>query len=286
MPFTANDLLNAVGDALALPETCQRINEMVGDEQYSAADIAELILLDPGLTTRLLKIANSPFFGFPSHIDSVPKAITIIGTEELRQLVLATSAVDMFSTLPNELVSMETFWRHSLRCAVIARTIAAFLKEPEVEHYFTAGLLHDIGYLVIYRELPELAEKTQDHCAQNRGIVYIVEQEIIGFDHAEVGAELLRRWKLPPAQVEAVACHHTPSLARQFPRQAAIIHIANYLANTMLSNLSPSLEPTEALDMQALEWIGLSPDDLQILLRKAEQQFHDTLNILVYDQVA
>ncbi|MGD8743795.1 MAG: HDOD domain-containing protein, partial [Granulosicoccaceae bacterium] len=74
MPFTANDLLNAVGDALALPETCQRINEMVGDEQYSAADIAELILLDPGLTTRLLKIANSPFFGFPSHIDSVPKA--------------------------------------------------------------------------------------------------------------------------------------------------------------------------------------------------------------------
>jgi putative nucleotidyltransferase with HDIG domain len=192
----------------------------------------------------------------------------------------------MFSTLPNELVSMETFWRHSLRCAVIARTIAAFLKEPEVEHYFTAGLLHDIGYLVIYRELPELAEKTQDHCAQNRGIVYIVEQEIIGFDHAEVGAELLRRWKLPPAQVEAVACHHTPSLARQFPRQAAIIHIANYLANTMLSNLSPSLEPTEALDMQALEWIGLSPDDLQILLRKAEQQFHDTLNILVYDQVA
>lgn len=286
MPFTASDLLDAVSDVVALPETCTRINQMVGDERYSAADIADVIRLDPGMSARLLKIANSPFFGFPSHIDTVAKAITIIGTEELRQLVLATSVIDMFARLPNELVSMETFWRHSLRCAVIARTIAAFLREPDIEHYFTAGLLHDIGYLVIYRELPELAEKTQDHSAQNRGIIYIVEQEIIGFDHAEVGAELLRRWRLPQAQVEAVGNHHTPSLARQYPRQAAIVHIANYLANTMLSNLSSSLEPTEALDMQTLALVGLTPDHLQGLLREAERQYSDTLNVIVYEQVA
>jgi putative nucleotidyltransferase with HDIG domain len=286
MPFTANDLLNAMGDMLALPDTCRQVNQMVSEEQYSAADIAEVIRHDPDLTARLLKIANSPFFAFPSYIDTLPKAITIIGTEELRQLVLATSVVEMFSSLPNQLVSMETFWRHSLRCAVIARTIASFLKEPDVEYYFTAGLLHDIGYLVIYRELPELAEKAQEYCAQNRGIVHIVEQEIIGFDHAEVGAELLRRWQLPAMQVEAVAFHHTPSLAREYRRQAAIIHIANFLANTMLSNLSSTLEPTEALDLEALEQVGLQPGDLQHLLQEAEQQFADTLNILVYDQVA
>ena len=139
------------------------------------------IALDKWKNNQSPLIANSHFFSFPSHIDTVAKAITIIGTEEFRQLVLATSVIKLFSELPNELVSMETFWRHSLRCAMIARSLASHLHEPNPEHYFTSGLMHDIGYLIIYRELPELAAKTLKHSTQNREIVYIVEQEIIGF---------------------------------------------------------------------------------------------------------
>lgn len=121
MPFTAKDLVSAVSDILSLPETVLRVNEMVDDPQSSAADIGEVIRQDPGLTARLLRIANSPFYGFPSRIDSVPIAITVIGTDQLRDLLLATSAIQVFSDFPNEIVSMETFWRHSLRCAIIAR---------------------------------------------------------------------------------------------------------------------------------------------------------------------
>lgn len=286
MPFQVKDLISAVSDVVVLPETCMRVNHMVGNPKYSAADIGDVISKDPGMTARLLKIANSPYFSFPSHIDTVPKALMIIGTEELRQLILATSVIELFSGLPNELVSMETFWRHSLRCGIIARNLASHLHEPNPEHYFTSGLLHDIGYLIIYRELPELAARTLRHSTQNREIVYIVEQEIIGFDHAAVGGELLRKWNLPPEQIEAVEYHHTPSLAKNFPRQAAIIHIANYLANTMIANLSPDMEATEALDMQTLETTGLNPDIMQEILKQADTQFNDTLEVIIYDQVA
>lgn len=286
MPFQVKDLISAVSDSVVLPGTCARVNDMINDPRYCAADIAEAVSKDADMSARLLKIANSHFFSFPSHIDTVAKAITIIGTEEFRQLVLATSVIQLFSRLPNELVSMETFWRHSLRCAMIARSLASHLHEPNPEHYFTSGLLHDIGYLIIYRELPELAAKTLKHSTQNREIVYIVEQEIIGFDHAAVAGELLRQWNLPSEQVEAVEFHHTPSLAKNFPKHAAIVHIANYLANTMIVNMSPGMETTEALDMQTLDIVGLTPDILQNILKQADGQFNDTLEVIIYDQVA
>lgn len=286
MPFTAKDLISAVSDVVSLPETVRRVNEMVDDQRSSAADIGEVIRQDPGLAARLLRIANSPFYGFPSHIDSIPLAITVIGTNQLRDLLLATSAIQTFSSFPNELVSLETFWRHSLRCAIIARTLAAHLHEANVEHYFTAGLLHDIGYLIIYRELPELASQTLTHSNQNREIVHIVEQEIIGFDHGAVGGELLRQWNLPPSLCEAVEFHHTPRFAKQYPREAAIIHIANFLANTMLARVGGNIEETEALEVTALKTAGLTPDILQTVLKEADAQFNETLEIMVYDQVA
>lgn len=286
MPFTAKDLVSTVSDVVSLPEIVLRVNEMVDDPRSSAADIGEIIRRDPGLTARLLRIANSPFYGFPSRIDSVPLAITVIGTRELRDLILATSAIQVFSDFPNELVSMETFWRHSLGCAVIARTLAAYLHEPNVERYFTAGLLHDIGNLILYRELPELANQTMTHSNQNREIVHIVEQKLLGFDHGTVGGELLRVWNLPSALSEAVEFHHTPRFARQHPKEAAIIHIANYLANTMFTKVGGDIEEIEILEVTALETAGLTPDILQTVLKQAETQFNEALEIMVYDEVA
>ena len=286
MPFTAKDLISAVSDVVSLPETVLRVNEMVDDPRSSAADIGEVIRHDPELTTRLLRIANSPFYGFPSRIDSVPLAITVIGTHELRDLILATSVIQAFSDFPNELVSMETFWRHSLRCAVIARSLAAHLHEANIERYFTAGLLHDIGYLIIYREIPELAHQALAHSNQNRNIAHIVEQEIIGFDHGAVGGELLRQWNLPSTLSEAVEFHHAPRFAKQHSKEAAIIHIANYLANTMLARVGGDIEETEALEVSALKTAGLTPDILQAVLKQAEAQFNETLEIMVYDEVA
>jgi putative nucleotidyltransferase with HDIG domain len=285
MAFTPRDLVNAVNGLVSLPELAISVNRMANDPRFSAADIGQSITRDPAMTARLLKIANSPYFGFPSRIETVARAITIIGTQQLRDLITAASVIDVFRDLPNELISMETFWRHSIRCAVIARSLAAYLDEANIERFFTAGLLHDIGYLVLYRELPELSKQTLEHCRDNREIVFIVEQEIIGFDHAAVGGELLRAWNLPEMLVEAVEFHHTPGLAKNYTREADIIHVANYLANTMTANASHDAD-TPALDNAALHRLNLSDDILMRLLKGAEEQFNETLQVMIYDIAA
>jgi len=286
MRLSAQELVNSVSGSISLPDTVERVNGMANDQQYSAADIGETISDNAELSARLLRIANSPFFGFPSHINNVPRAITVIGTTELRDLLLATSAIDVFDELPNQLISMETFWRHSLRCGVIARSLAMHLHKPNVERFFAAGLLHDIGSLLINHKLPELASKALNKSNNNRQRRFIIEQEIMGFNHATIGAELLRQWGLPSYIVEAVEHHHTPSLATHYPQDAAIAHIANYLSNTMLINMDESLEAADALDITALKTAGLSPEDLYSILKQSERHFNDTLEIMVYDQVA
>jgi len=285
MSFKPRDLVNAVNGLVSLPELAINVNRMSADARFSAADIGQSIAQDPAMTARLLKIANSPYFGFPSKIETVARAITVIGTAQLRDLITATSVVDVFKELPNELISMETFWRHSVRCAVIARSLAAYLHEPNVETFFTAGLLHDIGYLVLYRELPELSKQTLEHCRDNREIVFIVEQEIIGFDHAAVGGELLRAWNLPEILVDAIEYHHTPGLAKKFHREADIIHVANFLANTMSANASHDAD-TPALDNAALHRLNVNDDTLMKILKGAEEQFNQTMNVMIHNTAA
>lgn len=286
MSLSVEDLVSNFSNLISLPDTVMRVNHMTNDQQYSAADIGETINLNPELSARLLRIANSPFFDFPSHINNIPRAVTIIGTQELRDLLLAASAIDAFDDLPNKLIPMETFWRHSLRCGVIARTLATHLHKPNVERFFTAGLLHDIGSLLINHQLPEIANKILVKSRQHRQRRFIIEEDIMGFNHATVGGELLRQWGLPDYLVEAVANHHTPHLAKKYPQDAAIAHIANYLSNTMPSSIKEHFDTSEAFDVTTLSTAGLSPDDLHSILKHSENQFDDTLEIMVYDQVA
>jgi len=271
---------------VSLPGTVQQVNQMVNSPRFSDADIGEAISCNQDLTARILRIANSPFFDFPSYISNVHRAITVIGRRELRDLLLATSAIDIFEKLPNDLISMESFWRHSLRCGVIARSMGTHLHKPNVERYFSAGLLHDVGSLLINYQLPEIAYdilKKSSHLRQRR---FVIEQEILGFNHADVGGELLHRWGLPDYLISSVKYHHTPHLAVHFKQDAAIAHIANYLSHTMFSNIGENLEASSTLDFTSLKTAGLSPSDLQSVLKYSEQQFNDTLEIMVYDQVA
>ena len=119
MSITPEELVKNVGELVSLPDVCIRVNQMVDDPNASAVAFGEVISQDPGLTARLLRIANSAFYGFSQEIDTVSRAVTIIGLGKLRDLVLATSTVDVFDKIPNELLTMENFWRHSLSCALI-----------------------------------------------------------------------------------------------------------------------------------------------------------------------
>lgn len=231
MSHSAEELISGIGELASLPEVFHQATRMASSPHYSAADIGRVIGKDPALSARLLKVVNSPFYGFPSSIDTVSRAITIIGSRELCSILGATAITYAFEGLSHRKVDMQRFWRHSLYSAVAARILALQLHESETEHHFLAGLLHDIGNLVLYQAVPELVSRALEDADQNERPVHESERDIIGTNHAEVGAALLRQWRLPDSLVEAVACHHDPVQARNYPREAWISHAAEIIAS-------------------------------------------------------
>lgn len=279
MSLSPKEMVAGAIEIASLPEVFLRVNEMIDSPRYSAADIGHVIGRDPGLTARLLKIVNSAFYSFPSQIDSVSRAITIIGTRELRDLILATSVVRVFKGIPNDLVTMDDFWRHSVCCGLAARALAAKRGERMVERFFVAGLLHDIGSLLIYRKIPELAREALLRCRHNNVPLYRAEQDIMGFDHAAVGGEILRKWKLPEQLQEAVEFHHTPSRAARFPRDTALVHIADVVAEAMQHGNSgdPRVPP---MDENAWRFAELNDDVIVSVMDEVEKQFTDTMDMI------
>jgi len=285
MNLSPKDLLTGTVELASLPEIFTRVNAMIDDPRSSAADIGKIVGEDPALTTRLLKIVNSPFYGFPSCIETISRAITIVGTRELRDLILATTVIKLFAGLPNELVTMESFWRHSVSCALLASSLASHRRDETAESLFVAGLIHDVGHLIIYRKVPELAREALTRAKYHEVELYRAERDVLGFDHADVGGELLRMWRLPAKLQETVAFHHAPERAKEFPVETAIVHLANEIANTVTLDTG-EISGEMPLESHAWKSAGLSTDVLESALADAGRKFEETLHLILYDNAA
>lgn len=273
MANSASDLVKDIGGLVTLPDVYLRINQLVEDPNSSAEDIAKVVSRDPSFTVRLLRVANSALYGRSSTIDTVSRAVTMIGTSQIRSLALSMSVASSFAGLPNELVSMENFWRHSLLCALAARHLAKEARRCDPEVLFTAGLLHDIGELVIFNRMPERAREALLIVldSQDEVPVYQAERQAMGFDHSEVGGELARAWKLPPLLEDCIAHHHDIENAQRFPRETALIHIANIVA--LMAELD-TLDPDDVspIDPRAWEITGLTEGSVEQAVRQAQEE--------------
>jgi len=266
------ELVQGVGALVTLPDVFIRINHLVEDPNSTTGDIAKAVSQDPSFTMRLLRVANSPLYGHSSAIDTVAKAVSVIGTSQIRNLALSTSIATAFEGLPNDLVSMENFWRHSLYCALSARILAKQARRCDAEAVFTAGLLHDIGELVIFNRLASKAKEALLLVLDNVDElpVYEAEWQIMGFDHAQVGGELARQWHLPPLLEECIAYHHATDKAQRYPRETALVHIANILA--LLAEVDTlDLADVPPIDSRAWEITGLDEDAVEPTVREAQQ---------------
>ncbi len=187
MTVTPKSLINDSGTVPSLPLIYEEITNTINDPNSSTNSIGDVISKDSGLTARLLRIANSALYNFPSTIDTISQAVIVIGIQQLRDLALGTSVVELFEGIADDLVNMDSFWRHSIACGIAARILATYRREANVERYFVAGVLHDIGRLIIYLKLSEEAREALVRCKGSGELLYKVEKEILGFDHAEVG---------------------------------------------------------------------------------------------------
>lgn len=272
MPIDARELVKGIGKLASLPEVCVRVNEMVDDPRCSAAAIGKVISRDTALTAQLLRLANSSFYNFPSNISTISRAITVIGERELRYLVLALSAVRTFSGVPIELSNMASFWRHSVYTAVLSRLIAARCHVLHSERLFVAGLLHDIGLLVILHRVPELERAAMQRSHDGGEELHRAEQEVLGCDHAAVGRALLEQWKLPSVLCEAVGCHHNIAAAEEARLDAAIVHIANVIANRAELPVGHT-GPLPQIDPLAWELAALDESIMETLADEAAPMF-------------
>ncbi|MDH5443903.1 MAG: HDOD domain-containing protein, partial [Gammaproteobacteria bacterium] len=253
--MTPQELVSGVVRLVSLPEVCIRVNEMMDDPGVNATEIGKVISQDTSLTARLLKIVNSAFYGFQARIETVSRAVTVIGLRELRGLVLAASAVESFSKLPNDVLNLVNFWRHSVYCGVVSQLLAQKCNVLHSERLFVAGLLHDIGKLVITNKLIDESREVIKRVEKKKKFDFDIEQAVLGFDHAEVGGVLLKEWNMPESLCNSVMYHHRPKAVTELTIEICIVHIANILANRAEHGINTEFKIQE-IEPMALEMTG------------------------------
>lgn len=280
MPRSAEHIIKSTTQVASLPTIYVKIDEALSSASCTNTYLVDILSEDTALSARLLRLANSAMFNFPSKIDSISQAITIIGTQQLRALVLASSVMKLFKDIPEDLINMEMFWKHSIACGVCARIFASLRRAANVEYYFLAGLLHDIGRLIMFKEVPNEISSAMKQAKETKQLLFKVEKEILGFDHAKLGAMLLKDWKLPPQLVESTAYHHNPNRSADYQDEVAIVHVADIIANvTQLGSSGEHLVPT--LDTQAWDRIGLPDATINVVLDELQKQYNIAVDFVL-----
>ena len=249
----------------------RQIEKALHQPTASLDSIAEVIEKDPDIASRLMRLGNSAFFAFPTRLETVTDAVRLIGIQQVHDLLHASSVVEVFPGISRELVDMESFWKHSLACGIGARALAMARQMPKAEKLFVAGLLHDLGRLVLFSRAPAKAVEVFALAKTKRMLLRDAETAVLDFDHAMIGEALMRYWHYPPNLVQAVACHHRPMAAAANLLEACIVHVADYVVHAMqMGNSGEQFVPP--LNLNAWERVGLPVSMLESVMNSIDEQ--------------
>ncbi len=262
-----NALVRQVRDLPALPETVMRVIRLADDPKSGTAAVAKALVSDQALAARVLKLANSAFYGSSRRIATVSDAVVILGMRTTRNLVMAASCEALLeSEVAGYGLPRGALLRHSLACASAAQALAKRAKYRGLEEAFVAGLLHDIGKVVMNTYQREQFSEVLTKASG--GVTYAeAEQAVFGFDHAEAGACLLERWNLPLSLVSAVQYHHAPLNAPGDSPLPCLVHAADAVCITLGIGLGLD-SPACRLQPKALSVLGLTPADFEEVARQ------------------
>ena len=255
-----------------IPSTVFELNEIIANPLASAHDIARVVSKSPSLAAILLKIVNSPVYAFPTKIDTISRAVTLIGTQEISGLALGISTISIFKDIPEDVIDMHLFLKHSLACAIISRVLCAYKNITQTEQLFVSGLLHDIGRLVLYKYYPEQAKKILIRAENSKELLHKQEKKGIGCKHTDIGRDLLKKWRIPFSIENNVFYHHNPSGTNN-QAHATIVHLADIIAHSLeIGTSGERFVPN--FDHKAFDSLGLSPSCFDSVIRLATHQFN------------
>ncbi len=273
------DILRKELQLPALPQVFLELQQAINAPNTSSDDLAKIISQDPSLTAFLLRMVNSAFYSLPIQIDTITRAVTVVGVNQLTTLAVGTSVLSLFKDVPEEIVNMERFWKHSIGVGIIARKLCKLSGQGDPERSFVAGLLHDIGQLVLLKTVPARAGGVINHGRNNQMLLFEAEKELLGFDHATLGGMLLRKWNFPYVLVSAVLEHHQPK-RNQKEAEPKLVHCAETIA-TGLGIGSSGEFFTQPPDRAVWESLELTPDKLEILIEDLDEELDEAFSILI-----
>ncbi len=258
------------------PIVFNQIQNALSQPNVSAGQVAAILSEDPAMSAKVLKLTNSAFYGLAREIESVKQAIVVIGLEAVRNLVLSASVMEMFTGDNIDPAYQEHYWRHSLATASASRILAKNAKALsglDGDAAFSAGLLHDIGKMVIACFLPNefkqiAAKRKEDATAPD----FVIEEQVLGFTHAQIGGYLATQWKLPAKLNYAIIFHHRPDLCPMDEPLPFIVNLANYLAKKTFYDKSEELQVGTVAEA-VLTKLSLTENDLDQLTEQLRNDF-------------
>ena len=269
-----------VKDLFSLPEIYLKVRGLLDDPNSSLSGIADVISVDPNMTGRILRIANSAYCGFAARVETVQRALGLLGTQQIHDLVLSTSVARSFSRIPEQVVNMEKFWRTSVMCGASAKIIADHRDILDSERMFTAGLLTHIGRLVLFLRLPSVIQEVYTLAPEQDISISQALEEKLGFSDSDVSVELLSAWNLPDSLVEPIRHQgHPGSCNTEFAlEEAAIVHVASAIADAHDLELD-SDRLIQRLDETAWMTLELTREKLMELMTNSESLANEVSEI-------
>jgi len=273
------DRVSVQANLISLPDIYWKLKEILDSHDYSMQDVAQLIVYDPGLTARMLQIVNSAYFGFAAKIDTVNHAVSILGVQQISDLVLATSIADALGDYECEYLDIKQFWLSSVYRAIAARNLAGVCNLMDGERMFVAGLLSGIGHLIMYQSIPVLVQQARREADADGKPLYLVEREVAGFDHVQVASMLMKNWKLPDSLVTVIENHLEPDPDAAYLLDSAILHVAVLFANAYAQK-RPLDEVLAEADGHAWDATGLDIAGCEALNAEVAEQLNSVVNML------
>jgi len=224
----AREFVGDMAEHISMPEVYVAIRKLLLNSNTTIDDFVEVVERDSMLAVRVMRMAQSQYFGFPRSCESLNQAISLIGLMQLHDLMLGSLCMRTFSAIPEEILNLKAFWRYNVQCGIAARTIGQFSKADSHQVFFTLGLLHEIGHAAMFLKQPEASLRALDDSLSHYRTLAEAEQEYLGFDYGQVGSELMQLWHLPPVYQQVAACHLEPERAEQDFRPAVnVVHLAH-----------------------------------------------------------
>lgn len=273
--MTAIEYAEKASDIFVLSDSFIRIKELIDDESSTIDDINDVIILDPALSGTILKLANSSFFNYPGKIDTISKAVLVLGITEVYNLVIAYFTTEAFKSIKAEQDYLDNFWEESVDCALLVKFIGCSLNIPNAERLFVLGILHNLGELIIKQLAPEKIIECESR--QQTELPWNIQRDVLGFTFGECSAEILKLWQLPYNLVSPIRNQNTADFVSINTESQLLFIAKRIMTHQKLLNRN---DDTQLLDEIKLASLGINSDLLSNAIEYCDMERLGILSVL------